>query len=74
MVSLCIESGESFLFSNVYAPIEFQGKLLVWNNIHLVHSLFPYLQWIIAGDFNDILDLSKKWGGNARLEPSSIFL
>ena len=29
MVALCIESGESVLFSNVYAPNDFQGKLLV---------------------------------------------
>ena len=60
MIALCPESGESVLFSNVYAPIEFQGKLLTWNNIHFVHSLYPYLPWIIAGDFNAILDLSKK--------------
>ena len=74
MVSLCIELGESILFSHVYAPIKFQGKILVWNNIHLVHSLFPYLPWIIVGDFNAILDLTEKWGGNARLEPFSILL
>ena len=40
----------------------------------MVRGLFPYLPWIIAGDFNAILDLSEKRGGNARLEPSSIFL
>ena len=74
MMALYIESGESILFSNVYASIDFQGKLLVWNNIHLVCSLFPYLPWIIARDFNAILDLTEKLGGNARLEPSSILL
>ena len=60
MVSLCMELGEYVLFSNIYAPIDLKGKLLVWNNIHLVHSLFPYLPWIIARDFNVILDLTKK--------------
>ena len=74
MVAFCIESGESVLFSNVYAPIDFQGKLLVWNNIHLVRSLCPYLPWIIVGDFNAILYLSEKWGANARLEPSFALL
>ena len=29
-------------------------------NIHLVHSLFPYLPWIIVGDFNAIMDLTEK--------------
>ena len=61
LVSLCHESGESVHFSNVYAPVEFQGKILTWNNIHFVHGLFPYLPWIIAGDFNAILNLSEKW-------------
>ena len=74
LVSLCYESGESVLFSNVYAPVELQGKILTWNNIHFVHGLFPYLPWIIAGDFNAILDLSEKRGGVARLEPSSMLL
>ena len=63
---------ESICLSNVYALVEFQGKLLVWNNIHLVRSLFPYLPWIIAGDFNAITDLAEKRGGNARLEPSAM--
>ena len=74
MVSLCMESGEYVIFSNIYVPIDLQGKLLIWNNIHLVCSLFPYLPWIIVGDFNAILDLTEKRGGNARLEPSSTFL
>ena len=60
MVSPCMESGEYVLFSNIYAPIDLKGKLLVWNNIHLVRSLFPYLAWIVAGDFNAILDLTEK--------------
>jgi hypothetical protein len=72
MVSRCLDSGEYVLFSNVYAPIEIQGKVLVWHNIHLVRSLFPYLPWIIAGDFNAILDLTEKWGGTVRLEPSFV--
>ena len=33
---------------------------LVWNNIRLVRILFPYLPWIIVGDFNVILDLTEK--------------
>ena len=60
MVSLCMDLGEYVFFTNIYAPIDLQGKLLVWNNIHLVHSLFPYLPWIIARDFNAILDLTEK--------------
>ena len=60
MVSLCPKAGEYVLFSNVYAPIEFQGKHLVWNNIHFVLSLFPYFPWIIVGDFNPILDVMEK--------------
>ena len=58
---LCAWSrGNMFFFSNIYSPIDLQGKLLVWNNIHLVRSLFSYLPWIIAGDFNAILDLTEK--------------
>ncbi|XP_059066340.1 uncharacterized protein LOC131061549 [Cryptomeria japonica] len=36
--------------------------------------LFPYLPWIVAGDFNAILDLTEKRGGNTRLDPSSFLL
>lgn len=72
MVAQCPKSGEFVLFSNVYAPIEFQGKLLLWTHICFVRSLFSYHPWIIAGDFNAITELAEKLGGIARLEPSTL--
>lgn len=74
MVASCFVSGETILFSNVYALVELQGKHILWANIRLVRSLFPYHPWIIGGDFNAITELAEKRGGTARLEASALLL
>lgn len=74
LVASCFETGERILLSNVYAPVEFQGKQLLWSHLHFVCSLAPFHPWILASDFNAIVELSEKRSGLARLEPSSLLL
>lgn len=74
MSASCFETGESILFSNLYGPIELQGKQILWSHIRFVRSMAPYLSWILAGDFNAISELAEKWGGIARLEAFALLL
>jgi exonuclease III len=74
MIATCLETGEVILFSNIYAPIDFQGKQFLWSHIRLVRSMMPFYPWIMAGDFNAICELDEKSGGIGRLEPSALLL
>ena len=71
LVATCCETGEILLFTNVYAPIDFVGKTLLWSHIGYVRSLAPLFPWILAGDFNAVVSLMEKQGGNPRLDPSA---
>ncbi|XP_059064615.1 uncharacterized protein LOC131856729 [Cryptomeria japonica] len=71
MVASILESGETILVSNVYAPIDIRGKSQLWAHIRYVRSCAPFLPWILAGDFNAVLSLEEKRGGLPRLGPSS---
>ncbi|XP_057868067.2 uncharacterized protein LOC131075253 [Cryptomeria japonica] len=71
MVASILESGETILVSNVYAPIDIRGKSQLWAHIRYVRSCAPFLPWILAGDFNVVLSLEEKRGGLPRLGPAS---
>ena len=74
MTATCLETGEAILYSNIYAPTNFQGKQVLWSHIRLIRSMLPFHPWILAGDFNAICEIAEKWGGHGRLEPSALLL
>ena len=63
IMATSLEKGEVILFSNFYAPTDFQGKQGLWSHIRLVCSMMPFYPWIMAGDFNAICELDEKSGG-----------
>ena len=71
MVATALDSSETILVTNVYAPIDIRGKIHLWDHIRYVRSYSPYFPWILGGDFNSILSLEEKRGGWARLGPAS---
>lgn len=72
LVTSWYETGECILLSNVYTHVEFLGKQLLWSHLHFVRSLAPYHLWVMAGNFNAIVELSEKRGGIPRLDPSAL--
>ena len=74
MIASYLVTGEVILLSNIYAPIDFQGKQVLWSHIRMIHTMFPFHPWILTGDFNAICELAKKRGGTRRLEPSALLL
>ena len=54
MVATTLDSGETILVTNVYAPIDIHGKIHLWDHIRYVCSCAPYFPWILGGDFNSI--------------------
>ena len=71
MVATALDSGETILVTNIYAPIDSHGKIHLWDHIRYVCSCAPYFPWILGGDFNSILSLEEKRGGWARLGTAS---
>lgn len=71
MVASALDSRETILITNIYAPIDIQGKIQLWAHLRFVRSCAPYLPWILGGDFNFVLSLDDKRGGLPRLGPSS---
>ena len=71
MVVTTLDSSETILVTNIYAPIDISESLIFWDHIRYVHSCSPYLPWILAGDFNSILSPKEKRGGWPRLGPTS---
>ena len=49
-------------------------QVCAFTHITLVHSLDPFLPWIVAGDFNVVTSLEEKRGGISQLGPSSSML
>jgi hypothetical protein len=73
-IASSVELGETILLSNIYAPIDFPCKQLLWSHINFSWSLATFFPWIITGDFSDIIELDEKKGGIERLEPSAFLL
>ncbi|XP_059068224.1 uncharacterized protein LOC131858791 [Cryptomeria japonica] len=71
MVASALDSGETILISNVYAPLDIRCKTQLWAHLQFVRSCPPYLPWILGGDFNYVLSLEEKRGGLPRLGSSS---
>ncbi|GLT46247.1 hypothetical protein SLA2020_200180 [Shorea laevis] len=65
IVKVCIQSSLPALdwfFSGVYGRPQFSLRSKLWQELR---TLFPYFKgpWVIAGDFNDVMDQSEKFGG-----------
>ena len=60
MVATTLDSSETILLTNVYAPIDIHGKIHLWDHIRYVCSCAPYFLWILGGDSNSILSLEEK--------------
>ena len=43
MVAIALDSGETILVTNVYAPIDIHGKIHLWDHIRYVCSCAPFL-------------------------------
>lgn len=69
MVASSLETSETILVTNVYAPIDIHGKNQLWDHIRYVILCAPYLPRILAGDFNSVLSLEEKRGGFPRPGP-----
>jgi hypothetical protein len=53
-------------YTGFYGHSEASKRKETWSIFrHL--NLFKFIQWICAGDFNEIIDLTEKSGGNGRL-------
>ena len=74
MIASILETGDVILLSNIYAPVDLQGKQALWSHIRLIRSMLPFHPWILAGDFNAICELEEKRGATGRLEPSAVLL
>lgn len=69
-----LESGESCLFTNVYAPIDLLSKSQLWTHISYVFSLAPWNPWIVARYFNVVSGFEEKRVIIAKLDPFSFLL
>ena len=74
LIATSFENGERCFLSNIYAPTDFAGKVQLWAHIRFIRSLDPFLPWIMAGDFNAVINLEEKRGGLPRLDQSSNLL
>ena len=59
-----LSSGVSWLLIAVYASPRFAKRWLLWENLASVANLHD-LPWVIAGDFNKVLNAEEKFGGRA---------
>ncbi len=63
MIATYLVIGEVILYSNIYAPTNFQGKRVLWSHIRLICSMLTFPLWILTRDFNAICELAEKRGG-----------
>ena len=64
-------SNQIMLCITVYAPTTLEEKRRQWKNITHIISHFPEAWILIGGDFNTILSLNEKMGGNRNLDKST---
>ena len=59
------------MITNAYRPQNSQDKDLFLKSLTYLGSLADRKRWIIGGDFNMILTLEEKRGGEKHLEPDN---
>ncbi|KAH9326114.1 hypothetical protein KI387_006292, partial [Taxus chinensis] len=62
---------QQFLCINVYSPLGLKDKKQQWQHLTAMTHSFPDLSVILGGDFNTIITLEEKQGGNLQLDVSS---
>lgn len=63
---------DDFWLMGVYGHPDPSRRVETWN---LVRSLRPSVvgSWFLFEDFNEVLDVSEKWGGRIRVESNGGF-
>ena len=67
-----LKSDTKFILINVYGPNSIIGKKNVWDELNTVIAKHKDTPIILGGDFNTILSLDEKVGGNRHLSLASI--
>lgn len=57
----------SWHFSAIYASNDFHTRLSLWNNLYYL-SKSADIEWLVMGDFNEILHASEKLRGIPSIE------
>ena len=66
-----LKSDLKFIIINIYGPITNLSKRLVWEEIGSFINNFKGNLFLIGGDFNTILSINEKIGGNHQLSQAS---
>ncbi|XP_050278348.1 uncharacterized protein LOC126719886 [Quercus robur] len=53
----------SWLISAIYASPRFEERCILWNNLKILANMHD-LPWALMGDFNEVLAVEEKYGGN----------
>lgn len=67
LIVLCKPLHKRFDMTVVYAPNELAERLLLWDRLSALKQDVSG-QWLLLGDFNNVLDITERIGG---LAPSS---
>ncbi|XP_030970777.1 uncharacterized protein LOC115991179 [Quercus lobata] len=53
----------TWLISAIYASPRFEERCMLWNNLRMLANMHD-LSWALMGDFNEVLSVDEKYGGN----------
>lgn len=71
-IDTCIKAeGKSFFMTFIYGAPEQSKRKVIWNQLTDIGK-DRAKEWILTGDFNDIIDSSEKFGGPPRPEGSFV--
>uniref|UniRef100_A0A803MV36 RNase H type-1 domain-containing protein n=1 Tax=Chenopodium quinoa TaxID=63459 RepID=A0A803MV36_CHEQI len=62
-VVIQVNNKNTFFLSAIYASTCFKSKLDMWDDLIALTQNITY-PWLLCGDFNEICEAHKKWGGN----------
>lgn len=57
-----------WLFTGIYGHPETQNKYLTWELMKSLRNTIGSCQWLICGDFNEVVDHNEKWRGWRKIE------